>query len=105
MTDIEKEIKTIRQLASNIRKYGKESEKKSDEEITQYEYLIEDIHLLGCKDRVTMCRTEIPMILLEACVVTAPWIDGEAILKRNSIYKIINIIREHNEFKLLEGIE
>lgn len=96
MNDKEKE--TIRQLASNIKKYGKKRN-------TQYEYVIDDIHILAGTSSVSMYRTDRPVILLDTCIVTADWFDGEYILNRGSVYKIINIIKEHNEFKLLEGVE
>lgn len=98
MTDREKEIKTIRQLASNIKKYGKKLN-------NQYEYMIDDIHLLGNKDEVTMYRTDRPIILLDTGIATADWFEGPLILNRESVYKIIDIIKKHNELKLLEGIE
>ena len=103
MTNREKEIKTIRQVASNIRKYGKEIH--SEDSRTQYEYMIDDIHLLGSYNEVTMYRTDRPIILLEAGIVTPDWLDSEIILNRGSVYEIIDIIKEHNELKLLEGIE
>ena len=99
MTDREKEKKAIRQLASNIRKYGKK------ETENQYEYMIDDIRLLGSNNGVTMCRVGLPVILLDTGIVKPDWLEYELILNRSSIYKIINIIKEHNEFKLLEGIE
>ena len=95
--EYEKEIKTIRQLASNIKKYGKKLN-------NQYEYMIDDIHLLGNPAEVTMYSSERP-IMLDPGIVTADWFDGPLILNRGSVYKIINIIKEHNELKLLEGIE
>ena len=98
MTDREKEMKAIRQLVRNIRKYGKKLN-------NQYEYMIDDIHLLGNEDEVTMYRIERPIILLDTAIATADWYDGVFILNPSSIYKMINIIKEHNEFKLLEGIE
>ena len=98
MTNYQKEINTIRQLVSNVKKYGKRLD-------DQYEYMIDDIHLLGNKSQVSMYRTDVPIILLDTCIVTADWLDGEFILNRSSVYKIIDIIKEHKEFKLLEGIE
>ena len=98
MTAREKEINTIRQLACNVKKYGKKRN-------SQYEYMIDDIHLLGNNSEVTMYRTERQIILLDTGIVTPGWLDSEIILNRGSVYEIIDIIKEHKELKLLEGIE
>lgn len=114
MTDKEKEIKDIRQLERNIRKYGKESKNSR----TYYEYFIDKYRLLSHEDEVILYRIENMeneildsneeyIIMYDTKVVMRFFCEGDCyqILDPSSIYKIINFIKEHNEFKLLEGID